>query len=444
VGLQWLSNFPGFIDPKRKAALLDGIQQTFGVSEAEVWADIAGMELPPAPSRNGHEDPERVLEASLPQDGWLHDYAEYARFVEIPLAYSLCCGLVVLGTALGRRVYVQEGHFNVYPNLSTLLIGPPARLHKSTAVNMAKKLVISANLAPIFPDKITPEALITELTESGPLQFIGASELSMFFGKQKYNEGLIPVFLKMLDTEDVPVKVKSIARSTEYLEGVTLCMIGGSTMTLLTDSSAKEVTGSGFLSRFLPIVEEETQRCFPFPMRSEAIHENRLMLTLERMKSMSGEVSFEPKAHQWYDGWYRERWKQHQSITEDDLLQCMGRGAVHLKKIATLIHLADHKDFQICIRCLEAANTLLAYSEARLPRIIKAVNTNQRSEETECVLSQLRKNGGAMDHSRLLRSLSSKGIDAARLKALLDTLKQSQEIRETQKGNLRFYVLEAQ
>lgn len=441
LALEWLKNFPGFIDPKRKTDLFHGVQATFNVTEAEIYADIAGLELPT--QKNGFQPTaEQILERTLPQHGWLRDYAEYSRFVEIPMSYSLFCSLVVLGAALGRRVFLPEGHHNIYPNLSTLLIGPPAKLHKSTAVNMAKKLVIQTQLCSVFPDKLTPEALITELKLNGLEQFIGASELSMFFGKQRYNEGLIPTFLKMLDTEDVPVKVSTQARGTEEVTGATLYMIGGSTMSLLIGSSAKEVTSSGFLSRFCPVVEDDTDRCFAFPQKADVVYENRMVLTLERLRRMAGPVTFPPQAYKWYEGWYQQRWKQLKTIDDEDVVQSLGRGGVHVKKIAIALHAADHGDLAVCVKCLEMANTLLEYTEARIPKIIKAVTMPVKGGDADVVLAFIKKNGGAVDHSRLLRGLSSKGLDAQMLKRHIDTLKERQEILEKKHGALRFYILE--
>lgn len=445
IAIQW-AGYQGDVDQGRKAHLLETICATFDITEQEIYATIAGRTLPavgPGGNSLSVGDAESRLEASLPNTGWLGTYISFTRETEAPLSYHVFCSLVLLGSALGRKVCRPKGHFNIYPNLCALLIGPPGRVRKSTAVGIARSLVVKGNLCPVLSNKVTPESLVTELLQNGGHQFVGAPELSVFLGKQRYNEGLISLLLNLLDTEDTPIKVRTVARQEELLENITLCMLGGSTMSLLTNATADQVASSGFLSRFVPVVEEDTGRCFPNPSRGPVNLENTLLITLDRLKLAKGPVSLSTVAQTWYNDWYHRRWRRMKEITDETLAQTMERGPVHLEKMAMLLHLADHKTMEVCPECFEVADTLLSYAESRLPKIVAAINTSTRSVESDYVLDQIRRHGGAVDHSKLLRAVSSRGIDATGFKRCMDTLKEQGVVRGEKRGSLRFYILEA-
>lgn len=437
------AGYQGEVDQGRKALLFSTICDTFDISETEIYAAISGRILP---HTNGHSAPsladnEANLEASI-SSSWLSTYTSYTRGCEAPLSYHLFSSLVLLGAALGRRVYRPKGHFNIYPNLCAILIGPPGRVRKSTAVGIARGLVIKGDLCPVLSDKITPESLVTELVENGANQFIGAPELSVFLGRQRYNEGLIPLLLRLLDTNDEPVKIKTVSRGEEIVDRPTLCMLGGSTMSLLTNATADQVAGSGFLSRMIPVVEQDTPRCFYNPPPPPIGAENELQITLARLKQISGEMSLTEGSDRWLEDWYNTRWKAMKEIEDEMLAQCMERGPVHLERMAMLLSLADHNDLCIREECFHTAATLLSYAEARLPKIVSAINTNVRTGDTEFVLEQIRKAGGAIDHSKLLRSVSNRGIDAATMRRHIDTLKEQGVVSDQKRGTLRFYILE--
>ncbi len=153
-------------------------------------------------------------------------------------------------------------------------------------------------------------------------------------------------------------------------------------------------------------------------------------------------MTLSESAQTWYDYWYRERWKFVRNLHDDTLIQTQERGPEHLKRIAMLLHLADHHDIYICVDCLKQAAWLLSYAEKTMPRMVAAINRSVKSGETDHIMDQIRRAGGAVDHSKLLRSLSSKGVDAPTLKAAVLTLKESGRLREEKRGNLRFYIIE--
>ena len=64
---------------------------------------------------------------------FLSVYEEYTRATEPQIIFNIWCGISGLSAALGRRVYIQFGIEQIYPNTYVILVGPPAS-RKTTAI----------------------------------------------------------------------------------------------------------------------------------------------------------------------------------------------------------------------------------------------------------------------------------------------------------------------
>lgn len=437
--LQWISHFPGTVNAKHKRQLLHAMTQAFGISERDIYLIISGEELPLLGP--GEDRSEEELLAKLPKGGWLENYYHYTKFTEAPLSYHIFSSLVALGACFGRRLWHSHGHFVTYPNMRVILIGPPGRTRKSTAIAIARRLVVKAELCPLFEDKITPESLATSLKESSH-QFAEAEELAVLFGRQKYNEGLVETLLKLLNDDDKPVRIRTLSRGVEEIENCSLSILGGTTMSLLTESTSSQVASSGFLSRFICVNEDDTPRCFPAPLKGEIIYENLLLSTLERLKNLEGEITFSSQADEWFRNWYSQRWKKVRQYDSETLAQILERTPTHLERIATNLHLADHKTKEICLECMQMAEVLVNYSERHIPRIVSAVNQSNRPDDAEYVLVRLRRSGGVCDHSHLLRAVADRGITADMFRRHISTLVERGQVRKEFRGALQYYFLE--
>lgn len=438
----WLLRFPPEAGEERKARLLKVACNAFQITETELYAKISGIELPT--SRNGAglvsaaDSREVALERILPKGGWFEDYAEYTRYTESPLSFHIFSSLCALGVACGRRIWKSQGFFNIYPNYTAILIGPTGKVKKTSAVNIAQKLIKETAVAPLMADKLTPEALVASLKDCGH-QFVYAPEMSVLLGRQRYNEGLITMILRLLDCPD-HLKVRTLARGEEDVYNVALTWLGGSTLSLLSESTPDEVTSGGFLNRFVLVVENETERCYPEPIKGSKELENRLLSTMRRVHEAEGEMVFSTAAKQFYDQWYRDRSKQLRSNADDITAEVTQRLPDHLIRTAMLIHLAQCYTLTICEECMKSALALMQYTERATPQMVTALNTSASAQDTDYVEGILIRLGGAADHSKALRRASNK-MDAARFKRAITTLTEAGRVYEEKRGTLRFYVV---
>jgi hypothetical protein len=442
TALGWLQRFPASEDVSTKEDLMNAIMKSFSVTKLDIIRQLEGGALP---TQNGHYNPqiqsnEHLLMKALPKGGWFEKYAQYTALTESPLSYQIFSSLSVLGCLLGRRVYKDMGFFKVYPNYCVVLIGPTGKVKKTSATDIAKSFIAQAAVCPIMADAVTPESLATALVESGH-HFIYAPEFSVLFGKQKYNEGLTTRIIRLLDCPD-QFKVRTMARGEEIVENVAITILGASTLSLLAGSTPTEVTSSGFLNRFVLVVENDTERCFPEPKKGSAELENDLLETIRRVKAFSGEMTFSPECQQLYYQWYRDR-TAFLKTQEETVVEVMQRSFNHVLRTAMLVHLAECDNMQICAKCFQHSIDMIGYLERSIPQTVNALKQTVGNAELEYVAQQIYKAGGAIDHTSLVRKVSNR-MNTTMLKGHIRTLEESGRVKVSTRGAGKYYILMAQ
>lgn len=433
--LEWISRWPEEVDVGLKNRLLVAICGAFKVTQAEVFATLAGSEAHPLelPTQT---DSEGEMSLALPREGFFRDYVNYTLKIEAPMSYHAFSAVSLLGAAIGRKCWIDMGFFKIFGSGGTLLIGPTGKVKKSTAIEIARSLVEETVICGIMTDKSTPEGLAAALVDM-PWQFFCASELSVFLGRQRYNEGLVSMILRLLDCPS-EFSVRTLTRGLQIVEKPTLTILGGSTMSLLTSSTAEEVLSGGFLNRFLLVIENSTSRCFPIPEAGALSQRKSLTDVIRRVRDQSGEVILSVGALEVYRAWYIERRKATQA--DDKLAEVVERMPSHVLRLAMIIHLSCHESREICRECFEASAKMINYVERRMPGIVHTMNRSATSQESDYVLDILSRLGGASDHSNLLRRVSSR-LNARQFKSHIDTLEQAGRLKVTKKGSARIYTI---
>lgn len=436
--LEWMDRWPESVDVALKDRLLNALCGAFNVTQAEVFATLAGdIGAPQVGSGvRAAEGGEAEMVAALPRDGFIRSYVEYTAKIEAPMSFHAFAALSLLGCVIGRRCWFDMGFFKIFGCSGVLLIGPTGKVKKSTAIDIAKGMIEETASCPVMTDKTTPEALQTSLAESSH-QYFCAPELSVFLGRQRYNEGLTTMLLRLLDCPS-EYEVRTLTRGLQMIAAPTLSILGGSTMSLLNSSTPEEVLSGGFLNRFLVVIESNTSRCFPIPEAGSELQRKGLLDAVRRVRDREGKVELETKAMESYKQWYVER--KRLANLDDKLAEVVERLPSHILRVAMIIHLSSHEDNLICLECFESAAKLIAYVERRMPSMVQSIHRSIISQDADYVLEILRRLGGATDHSNLLRRVTSR-MNARQFKAHIETLQQSGRLRVTKKGSANIYTL---
>lgn len=428
------------------APLKEAICEAFGVNEEELLSNLAGVKRAPvlsireqAKAKTSDEEFEEII----PDSGFLYRYKEYTKLIESPMSYNIFSALAVCGAALGRRVFLDMEFFKVWPNFCVVLTGPTGLVAKTTAVDIATDIVRDCCLCPILADQLTPSMMMSELSKKGGHHFIYAPELSNFLDKEKFNEALITRLIRLLDCPEEYV-VATQMRQEELITNVALTILAGTTPDQMITSMPKQVISSGFMNRFLWVMEMDTDR--DFPLASKGPFEIEIKRAVKRLETFKGKFGWsggvpQGKAYQRYDNWYRLRRATLRKIEDETVRSAIQRGKVHILKMAMLLSLVEYDSMEFEEKAIEIAEKLLAYSENRLTGLVKSVGSTKVTQDSEFVMEVLRRANGVLDHSTLLRRVAYRGMNSSRLATQIATLVECGLVSLKMAGAAKIYTL---
>ena len=205
---------------------------------------------------------------------FLRTYLQYVEHTEAPRIMHIWAALTTASACLGRHCYFTFGVGNIYPNLYTLLVGPPAT-KKSTAISLASQLAQEVTKVNFAPDDTAGQrqGLITAIEEGGETKdftelsldeqlalmesidvtfsspdrhaiFMEAREWGSFIGQN--NMDLIRFLVKIYDGD--PYRY-SLRKERQILKETCATMLGGTTPTEISILLPPEAVGQGFMSR---------------------------------------------------------------------------------------------------------------------------------------------------------------------------------------------------
>jgi len=407
--IQFVRKFPRALTTEEREELRMLFRQAFQDQEVQILQ-------PPNP-----------FEALIPKKGFFRKYYEYTYNTEPPTVFHFLCAYTILGATMGRRIYFDKGIYKVYPNTAALLIAPTGKCRKTSATNTALSLLRETSV-PIFSDRITPEALTQALAEQcekagESVGLLYAPELAVFLGKQRYLEGLVPLLTSLFDAPDYWAS-RTIGRGETKLKDVALSFLGASTLDWFLEAVPHEVYTGGFISRLLIVAQEDTDRLIALPPRPagyvfEGLRED--LLELERVK---GEVLLPKSAEEWYTAWYARHHKR-VSLNEKQA-GYMERKPDHMLRMAMLLALGERGMLEIRDTDFEQALNILDWLEGTHCAFFEAISL---TPVHRVILDKIRRAGGRIHHSRLLR-LVQFHVSAHNFREAIETLIQAELVRE--------------
>lgn len=401
----WVNDIP---TEQRPESLGAAIAQAFGKPIEEVDAVVRPAD------RRAEFDP------LVPRDGWLHDYIEWTRQTEPPTVFHFFVAAATVGAALGRSVWFDKGAYSVFPNLCVVLVAPTGRCRKTSACGVGVGLLSRVG-GTVLADKTTPEALVDALrANANAVGLLYAPELAVFLGKQKYQEGMVPLLTSLFDCPKEWTS-KTIGRGETVLTNVALSALMCSTLDWIQTGIPKDAFGGGFMSRFLFVVQESTSRSFPLPPPLREDVRRDLVSRLIRLRKVTGEFHFTDEAREWYVRWYKSRAgtygnKQYAGYYE--------RRPDHVIRLAMVLRTAGAGGLTLDAEDLQAAERILRWVEVWLPSTFEEMTASPAGEDQSRILRHLRAAGGSMEHSELLRRQSSR-MNAEHFKKAMATLREA-------------------
>lgn len=285
--------------------------------------------------------------SAVEKRSWLADYLKFSGDNESPRKYHLFVGMVILASILSRRVYFTRMD-KVFPNLYVVFVSPPGT-GKSTASDIGENLLrrLNPGIRPkLKSGKITPEAFRNWLsrresipdhpTLDGAIGTVFADELSVFLGRQRYNEGMVSMLTKIYGCPDV-YEDETIAWGNVRLKNVCINLIGTTVDDALVKSVNEDAMLGGFVSRVLWVVGEPSDVRISIPQPLDEKLARPLLDHLISLTNLLGEISFDDDAYNYYDKWYQNHPRTHGIIPG-----YYERKPTFVIKIAALFQAADY------------------------------------------------------------------------------------------------------
>lgn len=354
---------------------------------------------------------------------WLDTYMDYTEHTEPPDSYHQWCSLSILAACLRRQVWINMGFFNVYPNMYTVLVGPPAT-RKNTAINIAVNLALKLDGIHIGADSTSREKLIRDIKESKVQTVlpngdtyehssltIVSKELSVFLGS--YNHDLLSLLTDLYDNHPKwEYRTKNMGVDVIYNEWLNL--LGGTTPTWLVGSVPLDAIGGGFTSRIIFVVEHEPRKKVARPRITDKevkLHDD-LLHDLELISTMCGEMKLTKKADEWFEDWYEHgNTKKSHDMRFDGYY---GRKHIHLLKVAILVSASYSSDMMITDLHLKSALYLIEQLEDRMIEAFGAAGRSILAQDIDVVLKYIQDNK-TISRNQLLkavwRDVNPKDID---------------------------------
>ena len=209
---------------------------------------------------------------------WIDGYLEFNKLNEAPSSFLTWSAISAVGASLKRKTVLKMGQQRIYPNMYILLVAPPGKARKGTAMNPAKRLLeaIGTNLA---ADSTTRAQLIRRLTQStesitdsktGGVMLhssltVFSPEFSVFMRQRE-----VQMITDLTDLYDCPprwvdeTKKDDDAGCLNTIEGPFINILGATTPDNIRLSMPEDAIGGGLTSRMLFIYE--ARRRFKTPL----------------------------------------------------------------------------------------------------------------------------------------------------------------------------------
>lgn len=350
-------------------------------------------------------------------------YLAYTSKTECPTFFHRWCGLTCLSAYLGRQIFFRHGHFTLYPNLYSMLIGSPGT-KKSSAIKIGAKLLKQAGYSTFAAKKTRQEKFLLDLAEQSERKeilasgggdgasgfdvldqnlwgedvdldhadnyihkapaecFIAADEFNNFIGLS--NLDFVSILGELWDYEGVyDYKLKN--SKSVFIPNPTISILGGNTPTGFAQAFPTESIGQGFFSRILLVYGEPSGVKYTFPPPPDETLQKELVALLHRIKeTVIGELTMTPEAMELLDQIYRT-WE---GIDDPRFEHYTNRRLTHLLKLA-LVVTASRVSKVIEVKDVIHANTILTFTEELMPKALGEFGKAKNSDVTHKVMTTL-------------------------------------------------------
>lgn len=329
---------------------------------------------------------------------WLESYLEFTKKSEPPILYKTWTAISVIAACMRRKCRLKWGTLDIYPNLYIVLVGPPGRCRKGTAMTQGEGFLRELGIK-LSSSSITREALIHQLKMSSDTNIdpngkmylhssltIFSKELTVFLGYN--NLQLMADLTDWFDCGDTwEYRTKNMG--TDDITGVWVNLIGATTPDLLNSTLPKDAIGGGLTSRMIFVYEQDKHHTevAPFLNQRELKLANDLLVDLEKIAMLQGDFTATAEYIERFSTWYAEADNSPPPFDDYRFAPYFERKPTHLWKLSMILNAA--RTSSMCLEAVDFDNALdlLERTERKMPYTFSGYGKNKDADTLNRVMT---------------------------------------------------------
>jgi hypothetical protein len=392
-------------------------------------------------------------------------YFKYTEKTEPPMVFHRWSLMSCLASSLGRQFYLPFADFRIFPNMYVMLIGDPGT-RKSTAIKTSKRILSASGYDKFSAERTSKEKFLLDLEgvedDTGSVKdasavmrnlfgddyanvdprevFVVADEFNEFVGSG--NLEFLSLLGSLWDWDDpvAPFKQRLKTSRSVSIFQPTINILSGNTHAGFAEAFPPQTLGQGFLSRLILVFGESSGKKFAFPEKPPDSLKQQLIDEFVEIKTqVSGEATMSSKARDMLQTIYHS----FEGLEDARFKHYSTRRYTHLLKLCLLTAAASRRT-EIRAEDVLFANTLLTYTEHRMPNAMGEFGKAKNADVAARLISVLSDAKGPMDTPALWKQVQSDLDKPEDLNKLLAGLVQGgkiQYVSRTKTGNAQGYLI---
>ena len=377
---------------------------------------------------------------------FMSTYMEYTRIHEAPEEFHFACGLTCLSLASHGARYLEFEHYQVFPNLYTLLLAKTAECRKGGATGIARGIAEEAELINIesMSEKITEAGLWMQGEENVSVYgnstvFVFADELSVALSKHEAYAGLVPFLTRFYESRRGTYTKKTASAGTVALINPFIVTLMATTPTDFSSIIPAAASGTGFAPRLFIIFQDAPKAKIAYPKAPSGLRRN-IVTDLKTIAAACDPrepkvYALSSRANTWYKDWYESR---NPRPEDPELDGWYGRKHTNLLKVALLLAMSESDDLLLDIKHLEMSLAIVEKIEMNLARAYALLGQIPIALHGSRIMDQLLRRGKWLTRSELQHLNSSKMRSPELSEALYGLEVEGKLVREVE-GTITYY-----
>jgi len=363
------------------------------------------------------EEQDLRLDIKLPDDHFLSDFVNWlSSITDGYYEYQLVSGLWLLSAITHGKVELRLKQELIKPNLYLMVFGKSTTSRKSTVVNKARNIYMSASNKILYNDDFSLEGYMEMLSEH-PISHFVRDEAAGLIAKnhKKYNEGIFEAECAIYDGQDYR-KTLAKGRDKKQREYIInkpyVTHLYATTPSNFANHMTLEDFECGYGYRFMYAHPNYKKERMALEMESNNDYELWAKVVSNTRKLLnffisSGGIQFEfaPDAIKYYNEMLSQLEDDVDSIDNEMLNSALGRSQVHVLKLAMLLEIGKSTpSFVITKNSIEVALYMVVnYFLPTCMNIISRLQEDTKFNQIEKVISVIRRLGGTTSHKLALQ-----------------------------------------